>query len=61
MKVINNKIKNNMSIATIVYIIVFFILTVILLVSIVVLKNEKNINKINQQITEPLNKNEEKK
>ena len=38
-----------MGIITVIYIIVFFILTMILLVSIVVLKNERELNRIREQ------------
>lgn len=38
-----------MGIITVIYIIAFFILTIILLISIVVLKNERELNRINEQ------------
>ena len=41
---------SNMEIISTIYIIAFFILSVILLVSIVVLRNEKDIDDINQKI-----------
>ncbi len=53
-----------MGIITVIYIIAFFILTIILLISIVVLKNERELNKINEQYNiDKLNnnKNEKKK